>query len=73
MSKKRNDKESMICLTPKPNQSFFVCRTHSKEKKFLRNRNFLRKRESGGLTKKRKKGFFKLLSVRRLRRTLERQ
>ena len=24
VSKKRNDKESTICLTPKPNQSFFV-------------------------------------------------
>ena len=32
MSKKRNDKESMICLTPKQIQSFFVHHIQSKEK-----------------------------------------
>ena len=31
VSKKRNDKESMIYLTPKPKQSFFVYRIQSKE------------------------------------------
>ena len=31
---KRNDKESMICLTPKPSQSFFVYCIQSKEKHF---------------------------------------
>ena len=34
---KRNDKESMICLTPKPSQSFFVYRIQSKEKIFTEN------------------------------------
>ena len=29
---KRNDKESMICLTPKPRQSFFVYSIKNKEK-----------------------------------------
>ena len=29
---KRNDKESTICLTPKPSQSFFVYCIQSKEK-----------------------------------------
>ena len=33
--KKRNDKESMLCLTPKPDQSFFVCPIQIKEKKFF--------------------------------------
>ena len=32
VSKKRNDKESMMCLTPKPSISFFVNRIQSKEK-----------------------------------------
>ena len=31
VSKKRNDKESMISLTPKPNQNFFVNCIQSKE------------------------------------------
>ena len=31
VNKKRNDKESMICLTPKPSQTFFVYRIQSKE------------------------------------------
>ena len=31
MGKKRNDKESMIFLTPKPSQTFFVYRIQSKE------------------------------------------
>ena len=54
----RNDKESMICLTPKPSKNFFVYRIQSEEF-FLRKKDFfLRKRGSGGLTKKRKEGFF---------------
>ena len=46
--KKRNDKESMICLMPKPNQSFFVYHIQSKEI-FLQKKSFLRKRGSGSL------------------------
>ena len=34
MSKKRNDKESMICLTSKPGLSFFIYRIQIKEKCF---------------------------------------
>ena len=29
---KKNDKESRICLTPKPNQSFFVYRIYKVKK-----------------------------------------
>ena len=29
-------KKSMICLTPKPNQSFFVCCIQSKEKEIFK-------------------------------------
>ena len=35
MSKNRNDKESMICLTPKPSQSFFFYCVQSKERFFF--------------------------------------
>ena len=35
VSKKRNGKESMVCLTPKPRQSFFVYRIQSYEKLFF--------------------------------------
>ena len=35
MGKKRNGKESMICLTPKPRKSFFVYHIQSKEKLFF--------------------------------------
>ena len=56
---KRNVKESMIWLTQKPSQSFFVYCIQSKEFFFfffffLQKTNFLRKRESGGLNKKKK-------------------
>ena len=57
--KKRNDKESKICLTPKPSQSFFVYRIQSKEKK-LRKKSFSKKRGIGVLNKKRK-GFLTAL------------
>ena len=43
VSKKRNDKESMICLTLKPSQSFFVYCIESKEKKFTENELFKEK------------------------------
>ena len=59
MSKqKRNNKESMICLTPKPSQSCFVYCIQSKEKYFFffyRKNNFLRKREEEDWTKKKQK------------------
>ena len=43
-SRKRSDKESTICLTPKPSQSFFVNRIPSKEKfSFYRRRVFKEK------------------------------
>ena len=53
---KKSDKESMICLTPKPSQSFFVYRLQSK-KNFLVKKSFLRKRGSRGLNKKQKECF----------------
>ena len=46
----------MICLTPKPGQSFFIYRIQSKEK-YLQKKGFLRKRESEELCKKWKEGF----------------
>ena len=47
VSKKRNDKKSMICLKPKPSQSFFVNPIESKEKIFY-------KKKKNFFTKKRK-------------------
>ena len=41
----RNDKESMICLTPKPSQSFFVYHIQRKEKKFTEKELFMEKWE----------------------------
>ena len=58
MSKKRNDKESMICLKPKPSQSFFVYCIQSKEFFFfLQKKSFLREKGSEELNKTRKEGF----------------
>ena len=51
--KKKNDKESMICLTSKPSQCFF----ESKEN-LLQKKNFLKKMGSGGLNKKTKRRLF---------------
>ena len=59
----KNDKESMICLTPKPSQSFFVYHIQSKGIFFYRKRVFLRKRESEESYKKRKKGFLTALAM----------
>ena len=39
---KKNDKESMICLTPKQSQSFFVYRIQNKENYFYRKRFFFK-------------------------------
>ena len=50
----RNDKESMICLTPKPRQSFFVYCIQSKE-------NFKKKKGSGKVNKNRKESFLTAL------------
>ena len=54
--KKKINKKSMICLTPKPNQSLFVYCIQSKEN-FLLKRSFLRKSGSRGLKKIEKKAF----------------
>ena len=65
MSKKRNDKESRICLMSKPSQkkkkfhnnwSFFL-------KIYLQKKSFLRKRRRGGLKKNRKEGFLTALTM----------
>ena len=42
---KRNDQESIICLTSKPSQSFFVYRIQSKEKIFTEKELFNEKGE----------------------------
>ena len=50
-------------LNAETSQSFFfVYRLQSKEK-FLQKRSFLRKREIGGLNKKRKEGFLTVLTA----------
>ena len=36
----RNDKESMICLTSKPSQSFFVYHIEKQRKIFLKKKGF---------------------------------
>ena len=61
LSKKRNDKESMICLTPKGSKIFFDNRIQRKEKSFTENdlfkkKTFLRKRPFKKKTFLRKKG-----------------
>ena len=63
MHKKRNDKESMIRLTPNPSKSFFVYSILNKEIFFffLQKKSFLRKRRSGRLNQKRKEGFLTAL------------
>ena len=63
MSNKRNDKESMICLTLKPSQSFFVYHIQSKEKLFTEKEFFKEKGEGGGLNKKQKQGFLTALTA----------
>ena len=45
MRQERNDKESMICLTPKPSQSFFVYRIQSKDFFFTEKELFKEKGE----------------------------
>ena len=61
MSKNRNDKESMICLTPKLSQSFYYYSIQNKVCCFfLQKKSFLRKVGSGGL---KKKGFLTALTT----------
>ena len=52
----------MICLTPKLNQGFFGIRTQIKEKCFAE-KEFLRKRESGRLNKKRIESLLTVLAM----------
>ena len=59
---KRNTKESMICLTPKPSQSCIVYHLQSKEK-FYRKKSFSRGSGSRGLNQKRKEGFSTALAT----------
>ena len=56
MNKKRRDEKFMICLKPKPSQSFFVYRIQSKDF-FFTERQVFKKKWSGGLNKKRKEGY----------------
>ena len=55
-SKKRNDKEPIVCLTSKPRQSFFAYRTQQRII-FFTEKEFLINNESGRLNQKRKEGF----------------
>ena len=59
MSKKRNNKESLICLIPKLSQTFFVDRIQSKEKFFFffTKEELLKERGNGGLNKNEKKAY----------------
>ena len=69
MSKKRNHKKSIICLTPKPGQSFFVYRIEKQRKIFFfffflqKTSFFMRKSGVQGLNKKRKEGFLTALAT----------
>ena len=54
----------MICLTPKPSQSFFVYRIQSEEKNWQK-KSFLRKRWSGGLNKKWKESFLIATAIKK--------
>ena len=62
MSKKRNDKESMICLMLKPIQSFFVYCIQSKEIFFIEKELFNEK-GSEGLNEKQKERFLTSLTM----------
>ena len=56
-------KKSIICLTPKRNQSFFVYSVKRKEKMFLQKVSFLRQTESKELDKNPKEGFLTALAT----------
>ena len=58
VSNKRNDKESLICLTPKPSQSFFVYCKQSKENFFFTEKELFKKKGEWKIeTKNEKKSF----------------
>ena len=57
MSKKRNDKEFMICFTLKPSQSFFVYCIQSKEK-ILTVKELFKGKEEWRIEQKNKKNAF---------------
>ena len=65
MSKKRNDKESIICLTLKPSQSFFGFRLQSKENNFffLQKKSFFKEKGEWKIEQKRKEGFLTALTT----------
>ena len=54
----KNDKESIICLTPKPSQSFFVNLIQSKERIFSEKELFKKKSGDWALNKKNEKKAF---------------
>ena len=62
MSEKRNDKESMICLTPKPSKTFFVYRIQIFLKNLLK-KSFLKKGRCRVLNEKQKGGFLTALAA----------
>ena len=62
MRKKRNDKKSMSCLTPKPSQNFFVYHIQNKGKD-VRKKAFKEKVGAEDWTKNRKVGFLTALST----------
>ena len=64
MSKERNDKESMIFLTPKPSQIFFVYRIQSKEKAFTGKELFKEKRGVADGQKNEKNGFLTAFAMK---------
>ena len=66
VSKKRNDKESMICLTPTPRQVFlfFFCLPYTEQKGFIyfffffTEKELFKEKRCGGLNKKTKRRLF---------------
>ena len=61
MNKKRNDKESMICLTLKPSQTFFVYRIQSKEKNLTK--ELFKKKGKWRIEEKHQEGFLTALAM----------
>ena len=60
--KERNNKESMICLMPKPSKTFFFYRIQSKEN-FFTEKELFKEKKSEGLNKKQKEGFLTALAM----------
>ena len=56
MRKKRNDKEIIICLTPKPSQNFFVYLMLSKE--VFSEKELLKEKGESTMEQNLKEGFF---------------